>query len=85
MSMKKENLHQYLIGSVVAFSLLSFTYLNFFSSSAQVSIIPNNLTPTNIEEQKIEKEAEEEAKTAPKIVVITRLFDLAKKFVPSGK
>jgi hypothetical protein len=38
-----------------------------------------------MEEQKIEKEAEEGAKTAPKIVVITRLFDLAKKFVPSGK
>jgi hypothetical protein len=83
--MKKENLHQYLIGLIVAFSLLSFTYLNFFSSSAQMSIVPSHLTPTNMEEQKIEKEAEEGAKTAPKIVVITRLFDLAKKFVPSGK
>ena len=85
MLMKRETLHQYLIGSVVAFSLLSFIYLNFFSSSAQMSIISSNLTPTSLEEQKIEKEAEEVAKTAPKIVVITRLFDLAKKFVPSGK
>jgi len=84
--MKKQNLHQYLIAAIVSFSLLSFIYLNFFTSHISLSVQNGKAVPqTTVNAQKIDKDDQEDNQSAPKIVAVSRLFDLVQKLVPSGK
>ena len=76
--MKKEQLHQQIITAVVAFSLLSFVFLNFFTTSAPLLV--KTATPLDTAVERIEKD--DATKAAPKLVFIGHLFELAKKIVP---
>ncbi len=78
--MKKEQLHQYIIATVVAFSLLSFVFLNFVANSTQISV--KSLDPTNTTIERVEDEDDAEEKAAPRLAVLGQLFDLVKKVVP---
>jgi hypothetical protein len=79
--MKKENLHKDIIGTVVAFSLLSFLFLNFIASSGSISV--KSLDQRNAPiEQVVEEEEEAEEKAAPRLVVVGQLYELAKKLIP---
>jgi hypothetical protein len=78
--MKKENLHKYIIGTVVAFSLLSFLFLNFIASSGSISV--KSLDQRNAPIEQVVEEEEAEEKAAPRLVVVGQLYELAKKLIP---
>ncbi len=78
--MRKGQLHQYIIATVVAFSLLSFVFLNFIASSTQFSV--KSLDPSSTAIERVGEEEEGKEKAAPRLAVLGQLFDLVKKVVP---
>jgi hypothetical protein len=84
--MKKQRLHQYFLGAVVGFSMLSFAYVNFFAGSDELPIGNSVLIGTSGPSTAIDKDdVDNEKGSAPDIAVLVRVFDFAKKFVPSGR
>lgn len=84
--MKKERLHQSVIAIAVCISLLSFVYVNFFSVAAGNGAVSRKNGPVvDTPSAQIDKDNEESKSAAPTVAVLGYIFNLAQKFVPSGR
>lgn len=82
-SMKKEQLHHNIIAGVVALSLLSFVFLNFFSSSAPLCVKATADVAASVERMEKEDDGTTEKAGAPKqLIALGHLFEIVKKVVP---
>lgn len=84
--MNKKHLHQYMIGVIVGFSILSFVYVNFFAGMTNRELSRNQLQNPPQQSTEVDREdVDNEKGGGPDIAVLVRLFGIAKNFVPSSR
>ena len=84
--MSKKHLHQYMIGAIVGFSILSFVYVNFFAGMTSREISRNQLQNTSQQSTEVDRDdVDNEKGGGPDIAVFVRIFEIAKNFVPSSR